>query len=164
MYSKTISTTWRNFTTALMNGSPCSLILSVSHFSSFKYSLREARHARSITNGNDWAFNRRERAWNKQIFIKLFQSNTNNDASYQWIITYYWCLNQLARLIESLATFTICSIQVIKGFHLVALCVVIYFCIIFTLLSKPSCPNIGRHRISTMIAIGGWYNRPTKLS
>lgn len=55
--------TCKNFMQADINGSPCSRILSLSHFSSFKYSLLDAKHAKSITNGNDWAFNKSDNAY-----------------------------------------------------------------------------------------------------
>lgn len=52
----------RNFTEADMKISPCSLILSVSHFSRLRYSRLLARIARSITKGNGWPLSMRERA------------------------------------------------------------------------------------------------------
>jgi len=42
---------WRNLTVAATKTSPCSLILSVNHFSRLRYSLLLARMAKSITKG-----------------------------------------------------------------------------------------------------------------
>lgn len=44
--------TCKNFTQDDMKISPCSRILSDNHLSSFKYSRREAKHAKSMTNAN----------------------------------------------------------------------------------------------------------------
>jgi len=63
----TSNVTCKNLTQADMKGSPCSLILSVSHFSNFRYSRLDARHAKSITNGKDWAFNSIDKAWKNFI-------------------------------------------------------------------------------------------------
>lgn len=52
----------RNLTVAATKTSPCSLILSVNHFSRLRYSLLLARIARSITKGKGCPFSIRERA------------------------------------------------------------------------------------------------------
>lgn len=44
--------TCKNLIQADTKFSPCSRILSDNHLSSFKYSRREAKQAKSITNGN----------------------------------------------------------------------------------------------------------------
>ena len=52
----------------------CSLILSVSHLSNFKYSLLEARHARSITNAKGVAFSNIDRAFRSWATSKILDN------------------------------------------------------------------------------------------
>lgn len=49
---KLILLTCKNLTHADIKFSPCSRILSDNHLSSFKYSRREAKQAKSMTNAN----------------------------------------------------------------------------------------------------------------